>query len=122
MLFLLLIASIPLCSFTTKYDNRIALTVKYEEASKGYGPSHRAPLKHIYVCQNGNTLLMEDCIGCMVSIMDGDDMLFSSLVDANGIVEIPSTLVGNFQIHLLRGGKVYQGNFSVQEGHEERFS
>lgn len=51
------------------------------------------------------------CIGCTVELEQNDVVVFTGVVDSNGEVEIPETLVGLIELRIYRNGITYVGEF-----------
>ena len=81
--------------------------------SKGTKP--RSPIAPIYVEQNDYTLSFdESCIGCSVTLIDDEDnIVYTDIVDENGIVELPNNLSGDYCIQIVRGRFCFWGYISL---------
>ena len=53
------------------------------------------------------------CIGCTVELVQDDEVVFTGVVDTNGEVEIPDTLVGLVELRIRRNGITYVGEFEL---------
>jgi hypothetical protein len=51
------------------------------------------------------------CIGCTIELVQDDEVVFTGVVNANGEVEIPDTLVGLIELRIYRGDDTYIGEF-----------
>ena len=51
------------------------------------------------------------CIGCTIELVQDDEVVFTGVVNANGEVEIPDTLVGLIELRIYRGGTSFVGEF-----------
>lgn len=62
----------------------------------------RTPSMPVYVYQNGKTLMFdEEHAGDTVIVMDGDNVVFTTSVDSDCSIEIPSDIVGEMKILLI---------------------
>ncbi len=47
--------------------------------------------------------------------MENDEVVYSTIItDANGTVQLPEDLSGNFELHLYWGGFVFVGEIELQ--------
>lgn len=68
----------------------------------------RTPSMPVYVYQNGRTLMFdEEHAGDTVIVMDGDNVVFTTSVDSDCSIEIPSDIVGEMKILLICGDTEY---------------
>lgn len=54
------------------------------------------------------------CIGCTIELVQDDEVVFTGVVDTNGEVEIPETLVGLVELRIRRGGITFVGEFEIE--------
>lgn len=75
------------------------------------GNKHRTLTEPIYAYYEGFTLTFDtSCIGCPVTLLDEDEnIVFTAVVNAEGIVNLPDTLSGTFELQLERGGIIFVG-------------
>ncbi len=75
----------------------------------------RSPIAPIYFDQDGKTLTFdESCVGCPITLLDENgDIVFTSFVDENGIVELPSDLIGTFVLQLTRANITFEGEIEL---------
>ena len=65
-------------------------------------------LSFLYIYQSGHVFTFgDDHEGCEVSLLSNDTTVFSTVVDANGQVIVPSVLSGEFELQLTVGGVTY---------------
>ena len=76
------------------------------------GGGHRT-LDELPVVYYADYVLMFDssCIGCTIELVQNDVVVFTGVVDPNGEVEIPDTLVGLVELRLYRDGIMFVGEF-----------
>ena len=76
----------------------------------------RSPVYLPSVFLANHTLLFEECcIGCEIEIMENDEVVYSTIItDANGTVQLPEDLTGNFELRLYWGRLVFVGKFELQ--------
>lgn len=78
------------------------------------GGGNKAPVQTPTVTIEDYTLTFSaPCVGCMVELMQGDVVVYTAFVDANGEVEIPSTLSGTFQLRLYYADIIFVGEFEL---------
>ena len=79
------------------------------------GTKPRSPIAPIYVDQDGYTLSFdESCIGCSVTLIDDEDnIVYTDIVDENGIVELPNNLSGTYELQIERGSIIFVGEISL---------
>lgn len=51
---------------------------------------------------NEHTLYIEGCDGCIMQLLDGDDIVYSAVI-ADGVVELPEELTGIYELQIIRG-------------------
>lgn len=75
----------------------------------------RSPIYIPSVFLSDYTLLFEECcFGCEIEIMENDEVVYSTIItDANGTVQLPEDLSGNFELCLYRGSFVFVGEIEV---------
>lgn len=83
------------------------------ENDKGNKP--RNPVELIYFDQDETILTFDAfCIGCPITLLDEDEtIVFSSIVDEDGTVELPCYLTGTFELQLVRGDITYAGEIEL---------
>ena len=76
----------------------------------------RSPIYIPTVYYSNHTLLFEECcIGCEIEIMENDEVVYSTIItDANGTVQLPEDLSGNFELHLYWGSFVFVGEIDLE--------
>ncbi|MBQ6750731.1 MAG: hypothetical protein IJR02_08195 [Bacteroidaceae bacterium] len=79
------------------------------------GSPHRTPITIPEAYIDGYTLTFdESCIGCTVTLFDGNgEIVYIDVVDENGVVEIPNTFVGTFELQLVRNGITFVGEIEL---------
>lgn len=79
--------------------------------NKGKGNKPKSPIVIPEAYIDGYTLSFdESCIGCHVTLFDEDEnIVFTAIVDENGIVTLPDSLSGTFELQLERGSIMFVG-------------
>ena len=79
------------------------------------GNKHKTPAAPIYVDQEGLTLTFDaSCIGCLITLIDEDEnIVYTAVVDENGIVTLPDNLSGTFELQLERGSITFVGEIEL---------
>lgn len=79
------------------------------------GDKHRSPIVIPEAYIDGYTLSFdESCIGCSITIIDeNENTVFTAIVDEDGIVIIPDSLVGTFVLELERGSITFEGEIEL---------
>lgn len=72
------------------------------KAYKGMKKFPKAPVRCPYAFINGHTLNIEGCDGCVIQLLCGDDIVYSTVI-TDGIVELPEDLSGVYRLQILRG-------------------
>ena len=76
---------------------------------------HRNPILVPEAYIDGYTLTFDtSCIGCPITLLDEDEnIVFTAIVNAEGIVNLPDTLSGTFELQLERGGIIFVGEIEL---------
>ena len=79
--------------------------------NKGKGNKPKSPIVIPEAYIDGYTLSFDEgCIGCPITLFDEDEnIVFTAIVNAEGIVNLPDTLSGTFELQLERGGIIFVG-------------
>lgn len=79
--------------------------------SHAHGNKPRTPSTPIYVEQNGTTLTFDaSCIGCSITLFDeNENIVYTTIIDETATVEMPDSLVGIFELQLIRNNIIYVG-------------
>ena len=79
------------------------------------GKKPKMPAAPIHADQDGFTITFgEGCIGCPITLFDEDDnIVFTAIVDENGIVTLPTNLSGTFVLQLERGSIIFVGEIEL---------
>ena len=79
------------------------------------GANPRSPIEIPTVYYEDDVLTFDsNCIGCTIELVQNDVVVFTDVVDSNGEVEIPDTLVGLVELRLYRGGIMFVGEFETE--------
>ena len=82
-------------------------------ANNPHKPKAPIAIPEAYI--DGYTLSFdESCIGCPVTLFDEDEnIVFTAIVDENGIVTLPTDLSGTFVLQLERGSIIFVGEIEL---------
>ena len=81
------------------------------QGSEG-GANPRTPIELPTVYYEDYVLMFDSsCIGCTIELVQDDEVVFTGVVDTNGEVEIPDTLVGMVELRIRKNGITYIGEF-----------
>ena len=76
------------------------------------GDYPRGPINSLVVYYEDYVLMFDSsCIGCTIELVQDDEVVFTGVVDTNGEVEIPDTLVGLVELRIRKNGITYIGEF-----------
>jgi len=101
--------------FATNITTMKAEDVILHPRNTGHGSDHgnkpRTPIVIPEAYIDGYTLTFDtSCIGCPITLLDEDEnIVFTAIVNAEGIVNLPDTLSGTFELQLERGGIIFVG-------------
>ena len=88
-------------------DDPIILTEKIDNPVDGHGDPGKSPT-YLYVYQSDNVFYFgEAFLGCTVSLLCNNVTVFSTIVDENGLVVVPSTLTGVFELQIIVDDVIY---------------
>ena len=91
----------------TAVDDPIILTEKNDNPISGHGGPGKS-LTFLYVYQSDNVFFFgEALVGCTVSLLYNNVTVFSTVVDENGLVVVPSTLIGVFELQIIVDDVIY---------------
>lgn len=106
---LLAIVLLFVTNITTMYADDVIL----HPTSSGHyqGNKPKMPVAPIYVEQDGNILTFNSsCIGWPITLLDEDEnIVYTAILDEDGIVELPGNLSGTFELQLERGSITFVG-------------
>lgn len=88
-------------------DDPIILTEKNDNPISGHGSPGKS-LTYLYVYQSGNVFYFGEAFaGCTVSLLFNNVTVFSTVVNENGQVVVPSTLTGVFELQITVDDVIY---------------
>ena len=86
--------------------------VPLEPPSTNHGADPKSPVLLPTVYYENYVLTFDSsCIGCTIELVQNDVVVFTGVVDSNGEVEIPDTLVGLVELRIYRDGIMFVGEF-----------
>lgn len=96
-------------------QDRVILNPTNQGTGNNHGPKPRNPIDIPEAYIDGYTLTFDNsCIGCTVTLFDGNgEIVYIDVVDENGVVEIPNTFVGTFELQLVRNGITFVGEIEL---------
>ena len=79
------------------------------------GKKPKMPAAPIHADQDGFTITFgEGCVACPITLFDEDEnIVFTAIVDENGIVTLPTNLSGTFVLQLERGSIIFVGEIEL---------
>ena len=90
----------------------VIVTPSNEHGGSEGGDHPKAPVQIPTVYYEDYVLTFDSsCIGCTIELVQDDEVVFTGVVNANGEVEIPDTLVGLIELRIYRGGTSFVGEF-----------
>ena len=93
---------------TPPVEDLIVMTEKVKNPSGQHGDPTKQPATPIEIYQTDNVFFFgESFVGCAVSLLLNDVVMFSTEVDENGLVTIPETFIGTYELQLVVGDVVY---------------
>ncbi len=88
-------------------DDPIILTEKNDNPISGHGGPSKTPT-FLYMYQSGNVFSFDQSYeDCAVSLLLNNVTIFTSIVDENGQVIVPSSLTGVFELQITVDDVVY---------------
>lgn len=81
----------------------INLSVYYDDATELLTPVHRTPIRVPNAALDGHTLYIESCEGCQLQLVKDNGEVYSTVI-TSGVVELPDTFTGNYELRIIRGG------------------
>ena len=108
----LLFVATLLFSLNVLAQGEIIIIPQNEGQSHDHGDNPRGPIEIPTAYYEDYVLSFDSsCIGCTVELVQNDVVVFTGVVDSNGEVEIPETLVGLIELRIYRNGITYVGEF-----------
>lgn len=98
------------------YKTNETLVLRQDPNVSGeHNPYPRVPAAPIYVFYEGNTLTFPSAfIGCEFSLVDvNESLVYFDYVDENGIIEIPNTMEGVYELRLRIDDIIYISNIEL---------
>ena len=93
----------------------IVIVPQNEGQGSEAGANPRSPIEIPTVYYEDYVLTFDSsCIGCTIELVQNDVVVFTDVVDPNGEVEIPDTLVGLVELRLYRGVIMFVGEFETE--------
>ena len=93
-------------------QGEIVIVPKNEGQGSEGGNNPRGPIDSLVVYYEDYVLMFDSsCIGCTIELVQDDEVVFTGVVDTNGEVEIPDTLVGMVELRIRKNGITYIGEF-----------
>lgn len=90
----------------------IVIVPKNEGQGSELGDKPRGPINSLVVYYEDYVLMFDSsCIGCTIELIQNDEVVLTGVVDTNGEVEIPDTLVGLVELRIRKNGITYIGEF-----------
>ena len=79
------------------------------------GGKHKTPIGIPGAFIDGHTLSFDNsCIGCPITLIDEYEIIvYTAVVDENGIVTLPYNLSGTYELQLERGSIIFVGEIEL---------
>lgn len=108
-LFVILFFTIALTNVAMAIDSDLViLTEKIDNPISGNGGPSKQPSVSLEIYQTDNVFFFgESFVGCAVSLLVNDVVVFSTEVNENGLVTIPETFIGTYELQLAVGDVIY---------------
>ncbi|MBR6262941.1 MAG: hypothetical protein IKR05_06970 [Prevotella sp.] len=91
-----------------QFGEPIVMSEKVTNPSGTHGEPHKSPDETLCIYQNDNYFYFgESFYGCAVTLLFNNVTVFSTAVDENGQVFVPTTLTGVFELQIIVDGVVY---------------
>ena len=95
-------------------ENTIELNPKFDNPIGGHGNLPKGEIPIVYAEQNGHDLYFDlEYAGCLLTLSDGEDIVYSTYIPVTGIVYLPSTLYGMFDITMYTGIYCFVGEITL---------
>lgn len=103
-----------LCFLLTSNSAVNAETIKLRPTASVSGTNKRTPICTPTVDVYSGVLEFDSsCTGSLCILVQDDVIVFSCIVGASGIVELPNNLTGLFELQLQRGSITFVGEFEL---------
>lgn len=91
------------------------ISFKIERPGNGHGGTNRSPILIPEAYLDGYTLTFDaNCIGCPLTLVDeAENIVYTTIIDNTGTVELPDTLSGTFELQIVRGGITFVGEIEL---------
>lgn len=109
LLFLIILLFCAFPDINAEEKEVILESKKNENVGTGNLPS-RTPVRAPRVYINDYLLTFESvCVDCIIDFVQNDEVVFSTVVDENGEIMIPSYLIGVYDIQFQLGSIIFVG-------------
>ena len=93
---------------------RIPLSVQYEQPTEMVTPNPRMPAAPIYVNQDGHAFTFQPSLaGETIEILSDGELLYTTIIGADGAVIVPDDISGEVELRLIRGSLAYHATVEL---------
>lgn len=100
----------------TNERNQVKLIIKHNNGGIGEVEHPRTPILIPTIILDNHTLyLYSGCDNTTIEILDEDEMVVysASITEGTETIELPSALIGTYEIHISRGMFVFTGEIEL---------
>lgn len=92
----------------------IIMTQKIDNPGGGHGETPKSPEATWMIYQSGNSFYFgEALVGCTVTLLLNNVVVYSDFVGADGTVTIPASFTGTFELCLTIGTQVFSAEIEL---------
>lgn len=108
ILFALFSCTVMIYAKVSASGDIVIMTEKVTNPSTQHGDPTKDPSSPLEIFQTDNVFFFgESYVGCVVSLLLNNVVVFSTVVDEDGLVTIPETFIGSYELQLAVGDVVY---------------
>lgn len=109
ILCLLMLAELPFNAIAQQFEGQpVTMKIKVNTPKDEHEESPRMPAAPILVYQDGHVFTFNPAFnGCIVKLASNDTAVFVTAVGATGIISLPETFIGYYELQLFIGTATY---------------
>lgn len=113
--FLIVISLLLATCITTMQAGKVILNPRPNGNGTHNPNKPRSPIVTPEAYLDGHTLTFDaSCIGCPLTLVDEEEnIVYTTIIDNTGIVELPDTLSGIFELQIVRGSITFVGEIEL---------